>query len=343
MKRTRLILGVLVILIVVGIVTALFVSSRKLREAEDTAEETTITESGPPSIEADRLKYTESEGGKVLYEIESGQAKFFKDEARTEFSDIRVTFIYQEQYEIVVAGNRGVLNTDTKDIVISDNVEIRAATDYVLTTKTLSYNADRNEISTDDVITVTGPKANFSGTGLTFNMDTQELVIVSDISTTIIGDERSTRPTGEKRTGFTDMGGLDAPVHITSGGLIAAMAGSFFRYTNGAVATYKDATLTASSITIYMDSSGGKLGKITRITAAGGARLTQSDIKATAGVMTLDYVKNLLTLENNPVIWRGDDMVKGDKILYLLDENKSVVMGTDANRAHLTIYPQEEF
>ncbi len=344
MKRTRLVLGILVILIVAGIVVSLFISSRKLKEAEDTAEETTtVSEAAPPSIEADKLKYTESEGGKTLYEIESGKAKFFKDESRTEFSDIRVKFIYQDQYEIVVTGKSGVLNTDTKDIAISDNVEIRAAADYVMTADTLLFNADRNEISTDDLISVTGSKADFTGKGLKFNMDTEELLIVSDIATTLIGEGSSAPSVREDKMGFTDIGGMDAPVHITSGSFIASGKGGYFRYTGGAVATYKNARLTASTITIYMNSVAGKLSKISRIAAEGGARLTQADIKATAGLMTFDYAKNVLTLERNPVIWRGDDMVKGDKIVYLLDENRSVVTSSDTNRAHLTIYPQEEF
>ncbi|MBN2225243.1 MAG: LPS export ABC transporter periplasmic protein LptC [Deltaproteobacteria bacterium] len=344
MKRTKFILGILIILIVTGIVIALYVSSRKLKEAEDKHEETTVTESGPPSIEADKLKYTESEGGKTLYEIESGQAKFFKDESRTEFTDIRVTFIYQDQYKILVSGDRGVLNTETKDITIYDNVKITAASDYTMSADTLTYNADRNEISTDDTINVTGPKAEFSGKGLRFNMDTEELFIVSDISTTIMGDRNAAPPpatkTGDGQFGFTTVGGLDAPIRISSAGFMASRNGGFFRYTGGAVAVYKDASLTASSITVYMDIAAGKIKKIV---AGGGARLNQADIKSTAGIMTLDYVKNVMTLENSPVIWRGDDMVKGDKILYLLGENKSVVLGTDSNRAHLTIYPQEEF
>jgi lipopolysaccharide export system protein LptA len=340
MKRIKFVLGVLIILIVAGIVVSLFVSSRKLKKSEDTQKEMTVTETAPPSIEADKLKYTESEGGKTLYEIESGQAKFFKDESRTEFSDIRVTFFYQDKYEIVVSGKRGVLDTDTKDIVISDDVEIKAATDYVMKANTLLYNAKRNEISTDDAITVTGSKADFSGTGLRFNMNTEELSILSDIATTIIGKGSGARDVG---TGFTNTGGLDAPVHISSAGFVASGKGGYFRYTGGAVATYKDARLTASTITVYMDSIAGKLDKINRIAAEGGARLTQADIKGTAGRMTFDYTKNVLTMERNPVIWRGDDMVKGDKILFLIDENRSVVTGSDANRAHLTIYPQEEF
>jgi LPS export ABC transporter protein LptC/lipopolysaccharide transport protein LptA len=344
MKRLRLILGVLAILIVTGIVVALFFSSQKLKEAEEKEKETTVSKGGPPSIEAEKLKYTESEGGKTLYEIESGQAKFFKDESRTEFTDIRVTFFYQDQYEIVVTGKRGVLNTDTKDITISDDVKITAASDYTMTATTLTYNADRHEIFTDDTISVTGPKADFSGKGLSFKMDTEELFIDSDVATTIIGEGTAPVLPADGNTteeaGFTEMSQIDSPVHITSGGFMGSRKGNFFRYTGGAVATYKDASLTASSITVYLDAAAGKIKKIV---ADGGARLHQADIKGTAGTMTLDYVNKVLTLERNPVIWRGNDMVKADKILYLLDEKKSVALGSNTDRAHMTIYPKENF
>ncbi len=98
MKRLRLALGVVSILIVIGIVVALFFSSQKLKKSEEAEKNTTIAGGGPPSIEAEKLKYTESEGGKTLYEIESGQAKFFKDESRTDFTDISVTFCGQGNY-----------------------------------------------------------------------------------------------------------------------------------------------------------------------------------------------------------------------------------------------------
>ncbi len=344
MKRLRLILGLLVLVIITGIVVALFFSSEKLRKAEEKEKEATVSESGPPSIEAEKLKYTESEGGKTLYEIESGQAKFFKDESRTEFTDIRVTFYYEDKYEIVVSGKRGVLNTDTKDITISDDVKITAATDYTMTANTLTYNADRHVISTDDTINVTGPKAEFSGKGLSFDMDAEELYIDSDVTTTLIGEPGPSEPPAvgapTEETGFTEMSRLDSPVHISSAGFMGSREGGFFRYTGGAVANYKDSSLTASSITVYMDVTAGKIRKIV---ADGGARLHQADIKGQAGTMTLDYVKKVLTLERNPVIWRGDDVVKGDKIIYLLDEKKSIALGSSTDRAHLTIYPKENF
>jgi lipopolysaccharide export system protein LptA len=341
MKRLRFILGAVIILITVGIVVALFISSQKLKEAEKEQKETTEEVSGPPSIEADKLKYTESEGGKTIYEIESDEAKFFKDESRTELKNIRVTFFYQDQYKIVVVGDRGELNTDTKNITISSNVSITAAGDYKLTTDNLTYSADRAEITTDDPIFVTGPAATFEGKGLVFNLGKEELSIKSDVKTDIIGEGKA--PSGAvettDETGFTDMKGIDSPVHISASSFSGSRKENVFRYTGGVVAVYKEATLTASIISIYLS---GDMGKIKTIEADGAVRLVQNDIKGSAGKMVLDYDKKLLTLTKNPVIWRGEDMVKGDKILYYIDEKKSVALG-GTDRAHLTIYPKEEF
>ncbi len=343
MKRLRFILGAVVVLITIGIVVALFFSSRKLNEAEKEQKEMTAAAGGPPSIEAEKLKYTESTGGKTLYEIESGEAKFFKDEAKTEFKDIRVTFFYKDQYKIVVAGDYGLLNTDTKNITISKNVTITAAGDYTMKTDNLSYSADASEISTDDPITVTGPAASFEGKGLVFNLEKEELSIKSDVKTHIVGENKAPSAPKEPQAdegGFTNMTSLDSPLTITSGGFLGNRKESFFRYTDGAIATYKDATLTASSITVYLS---GDVGKVKTIQADGGVHLVQKDMKGSAGTMVLDYAKKILTLSNNPVLWRGDDMVKADKILYYINERKSVAMGSTTDRAHVTIYPQQEF
>jgi lipopolysaccharide transport protein LptA len=92
-------------------------------------------------------------------------------------------------------------------------------------------------------------------------------------------------------------------------------------------------------ITVFFNS---EKGGISKIEAVGNVRLRQKDMNATSGKLLFDYEKNKLFLTRNPVIWRGDDMVKGDEITYDLNTSKSTVSGGDKNRAHLTIYPKEE-
>jgi LPS export ABC transporter protein LptC/lipopolysaccharide transport protein LptA len=339
MKRLRKILGFIVLILIAGIVFAVYVRYQE-RDEEAVPEGELTAESDVASVEATEIKYTESEGGKTLWEIEAKEAKFFKDKAKSEFEGIHVRFFYQDDYELVLSGNHGVLNTDTKNMTISDNVTIALADDYVLKTDTLNYSTDNDEITTEDPVTVSGPEISFSGRGLTFNLDTEELFIHDDVSTTFSGSG-DTRPMGKKdEAGFDDLTSFEGPLTINSNGFYGNRDRSLVRYTDGAVAIHKDGRLRASSITIYFKGVGGDIKKVE---ARGNVRLVRTDIEAECGLLVFDYDKKILSLEKHPVIRRGDDLVTGDKILYYLDEKKSVAMSGEKERAHVTIHPEEDF
>jgi LPS export ABC transporter protein LptC/lipopolysaccharide transport protein LptA len=343
MKQLRLILGIAVIAIVVGIVAVLIFRDRGGESSE--TDETPATVTGPASIEAENIKYTESKDGKVIWEIEAGGAEFYKEEERTEFDKIKVTFFYQDEYQLKLSGDKGTLNNDTKNIVIEDNVSLEFADKYGLETNTLNYTTEADEITTDDPIKVTGPDINFTGKGLKFNLSKEELFVNSDVVADFekARDEKdknkNKKEKKDKIRGFEDASSLESPLHIRSGGFYGNRKGSYIRFNKGAHVTYEDATLTAGAITVYFDD---KKGGVTKIEAAGNVKLNQKDMKATCGRLLFDYKNNKLYLTKNPVIWRGEDMVKGDEITYDLNTSKSVVKAGKENRAHLTIYPKEE-
>ncbi len=340
MKRLRLFLGIALILIVFGIVLALFVRFHGTGDVSDEESGAVTDSEEAASVEATEIKYTESEGGKTLWEIEAEEAKFFKDKAKTEFKKINVTFYYKEDYELILSGDRGDLNTETKNIVIRDNVKLNVEDNYTLTTDSLNYNSEKHEITTEDPIEVSGPDVSFHGNGLAFDLSSEELFINSKVVTDFTEKGKKKEKADKDALGFDDFGSFEGPLHITSGGFYGNRKSSLIRYTGGAHASHKEATLRASSITIYFK---GEEGEISKIEARGNVKLVRSDITAFCGLMTFDYNTKILSLEKDPVIWRGDDMVKGEKILYYLDEKKSVALGGDTNRAHVTIYPKEEF
>ena len=340
MKRLRLILGIALIVIASGIVLALIVRFHGTGDVADEEREALSPSDETASVEATELKYTESEGGKTLWEIEAEEAMFFQDKAKTEFKKINVIFYYKEDYELILSGDSGELNTDTKNIVIRDNVKIKVEDDYTLSTDSLNYSSEEHQISTEDPIEVTGPDVSFHGNGLVFDLNSEELFIKSNVSTDFTQKGKKTKVVEKDALGFDDLGSFEGPLHITSSGFYGNRKNSLIRYTGGAHASHKEATLRASSITIFFKGEGGEISKIE---ARGNVKLVRSDITATCNLMTFNYNTKILTLEKDPVIWRGDDMVKGDKILYYLDEKKSVALGGDTNRAHVTIYPKEEF
>ena len=358
MKHLKFFLAIAIIVIITGIVAAIIISFQKMDEPGDLRNDREIaldsdeTEvKGEATIEAEEIKYTESEEGKTIWEITAGEAKFYKEQDITEFEKINVTFYYQDEYKLILYGDRGELNNETKNITLNDNVEIEAADKYKLITDSLRYSAEKDQIDTEDPIFVTGPDISFSGRGFTFNLADEELFINSDVVTDFTegsseGDEViETKEEGpesvNKESGFEDVTSLDSPLRISSNSLYGNRKKNLIRYTGGTTATYKDATLNASTLTIYFE--GDEEVNITRIEARGNVRLTQPDYSATSGLLVFDYKTKVLTLTGNPVIWSGENIVKGDEILYFLDENRAEVIGKDENRAYLTLYPEEEF
>ncbi len=343
MKQIRFILGIAVIVIVVGIVAVLIF--RDTGTEPKKTEESPKTDEGTASIEAENIKYTESKDGKIVWEIEAGKAEFYKEEEKTEFDKINVTFFYQDEYQLKLFGNKGILNNDTKNIIIKDNVVLEFADKYKLETDTLNYTTKTDEITTDDPIAVTGPDINFTGKGLIFNLSKEELFVNSDVVANLTKAEDDKKKDKKKKDkkgkirGFEDVSSLESPLHIKSGGFYGNRKGSYIRFTKGAHVTYEDATLNAGAITVYFNS---KKGGVSKIEAVGNVNLKQKDMTATCGRLIFDYEKNKLYLTRNPVVWRGDDMVKGDVITYDLNTSRSVVTAGEKNRAHLTIYPKEE-
>ncbi|MBN1883226.1 MAG: LPS export ABC transporter periplasmic protein LptC [Deltaproteobacteria bacterium] len=357
MKRLRLILGIVSLAIVAGIVIVLIVTYNKRNETSDIPEITGSDlvgeeiESGdvPASLEARTITYTESKDGKTLWEIKADEARFYKDEDRSEFDNINVVFFYQDTYELTLSGDRGVLDNESKNISLNDNVTITAWEDYVLTTDTLHFDSTDNEISTDDPIALSGTDISFHGTGLTFDLEEEELFVHEDVVTdlNVKGsslDSPSKKPhADEDLFGFDDVSSFSGGiVHITSRGLYGSRDGSFIRYTGGVSASHKDAVLTAGTITVYFAGDIGGMGDIKKITADGNVRFVRSDIRGNAGHLVFDYENEKLTLTGSPTLWRGDDMVTGETLTYDLNTKVSTATGTGDGRAHVTIYPKEE-
>ena len=358
MKKLRLILGIAAVAIVAAIVIVLVVTYNQRNESADVPKipgEELVgedIESGdvPASLEARTITYTESKDGTTLWEINADEARFYKDEDRSEFDNINVVFFYQDTYELTLSGDRGVLDNESKNIDLSENVTITAWEDYVLTTDTLHFDSVGNEISTDDPIELTGTDLSFHGTGLTFDLENEELFVHEDVVTDLdVKGSGSSAPSktpesDEDLFGFDDVSSFSGgTIHITSRGLHGKREGSFIRYTGGVSASHKNATLTAGTITIYFSGDIGGVGDIKKITADGNVRFLRSDIRGTADHLVFDYENEKLTLTGEPTLWRGDDMVTGDTLTYDLKTKISTATGTGEGRAHVTIYPREEY
>lgn len=68
-------------------------------------------------------------------------------------------------------------------------------------------------------------------------------------------------------------------------------------------------------------------GEVSRIVAKDNVRMDYEGKKGTCEVATYTTADGLLVLDGNPVLSDGDNVIKGSKILFYTEENRSEVIG----------------
>ena len=143
------------------------------------------------------------------------------------------------------------------------------------------------------------------------------------------------------------------PVHITSDTLEAFNDERLVVFSGNAVAVQGDKVIRADKLLVYYKKAAdegkeastanvGQGGDLDRIEAKGPVRITQQKkiVTGDEGVFYQDDQK--IVVFGNAVMREGANIVKGDRITVLLDENRGIVEATDKKRVTATIYPAEE-
>jgi len=78
--------------------------------------------------------------------------------------------------------------------------------------------------------------------------------------------------------------------------------------------------------------------KITRIEAQGKVRVVQNDRVATGDKAVYYTQDEKIVLLGNPQLWRGNNSLKGQEIVFYLKDNRAVVDG-GSQRVEAVIYP----
>jgi lipopolysaccharide export system protein LptA len=81
---------------------------------------------------------------------------------------------------------------------------------------------------------------------------------------------------------------------------------------------------------------------IDKIIATGGVKIQRPDGEATAEKAVYHQDDEKVVLSGKPVIKRGNDIVEGKIITLFLKENRSIVEGSENNKAKAVLFPKDE-
>ncbi|MBP8984998.1 MAG: hypothetical protein KBG12_04530 [Syntrophobacterales bacterium] len=142
------------------------------------------------------------------------------------------------------------------------------------------------------------------------------------------------------------------PIEITSDRLDAYNEEKLVVFSGNVVATQADKVIRADQLFVYYKKKKGtkgqkskdfgqEAGELDRIEARGNVQVTQGKKVVTGehGVFYNDEQKIVMT--GNPVMREGDNILKGERIIVLLDEDRGIVESSKEKRVTATIYPDE--
>jgi lipopolysaccharide export system protein LptA len=157
----------------------------------------------------------------------------------------------------------------------------------------------------------------------------------------------STEAQGKKDTGKSGEKGIKAdksfgftasraPIDITSDTVEADQKTNTVTFKGNVIAKQEDTTLYANTLTIIYDPNTKKLKEII---AVGNVKVVQLDRRATGQKATFDQDKNKVIMDGEAVVREGANVIRGERITFYVDEERSVVEPGKGGRVSTSITP----
>jgi lipopolysaccharide export system protein LptA len=128
------------------------------------------------------------------------------------------------------------------------------------------------------------------------------------------------------------------PIFITSDWMEVDQKKNTITYKGRVVTVQADMTMRSETLTAYYDP---EMKKMKQIIAEGKVNATQGNRVATGQKAVFDDQAKTVTLTGSPIMRQGNSQVSGVKIIYFIEQDKSIVEGDDKIPVRATIFPEE--
>jgi lipopolysaccharide export system protein LptA len=142
------------------------------------------------------------------------------------------------------------------------------------------------------------------------------------------------------------------PIHVDSDRLDAYNAKRMVVFSGNVVAVQGLRTMRAATLTIYYKddkktakespASGDAYGDIDRMEAKGNVSITEGERVATGDNALFEQETQKITMTGNAVLKEGKNVIKGNKVVVFLEEDRGVVESGENQRVTATIFPSEK-
>jgi lipopolysaccharide export system protein LptA len=130
-----------------------------------------------------------------------------------------------------------------------------------------------------------------------------------------------------------------APIDITSDTVEGDQKQNTVTFKGNVVAKQEDITLYANTLVVVYDPD---MKKLKEIVATGNVKVVQLDRRATGQKVTFDQDENKVVLDGDAVVREGTNVIRGERITFYVEEERSVVESGKGGRVSTSITPPQK-
>ncbi len=127
------------------------------------------------------VHFTDVGDSGMKLEITAESARYRKKENLALFEKMKVRLVTKEGRVFVMNGDRGQLNTQSRNMEIEGNVDIVSETGDRISTDRLLYRNARRRIETDRPVVMENAGSRISGVGMIYSLDERKVTFLSQV------------------------------------------------------------------------------------------------------------------------------------------------------------------
>lgn len=117
----------------------------------------------------------------LKWEIRADKASYLKDKNHALFDKVELKLLLSDGRTYVMTGDKGQLNTATKDMKISGNVRIVSGSGERFETERLQYSYTNKSLHTNAAVMMQTPKIRIRGVGMSISLVNKNMVLLSKV------------------------------------------------------------------------------------------------------------------------------------------------------------------
>jgi LPS export ABC transporter protein LptC len=132
-------------------------------------------------LEVKNVLYREVGGDGNKWEIRAKKASYLRKQNLAYFDQVEVKLFFPDGKVMVLAAEKGQLDTTTRDMKISGNVGVTSVSGERFATDYLQYSAAGQRLYTDAAVLMETPRLQIRGVGMSLSLPNKDIVLFSKV------------------------------------------------------------------------------------------------------------------------------------------------------------------